>query len=68
MTQDDYEAGLAWTGPRKRWRFSAGYLQSFWFNAVTPNEFIPAVQSNDYTDVSDTIMFDGLTARVEHLW
>jgi hypothetical protein len=68
MTQFEYEAGLAWTGPRKRWRFSAGYLQSFWFNAVTPNEFIPAVQSNDYTDVSDTIMFDGLTARVEHLW
>ena len=68
MTQFEYEAGLAWTGPRKRWRFSAGYLQSFWFNAVTPNEFIPAVQSSDYTDVSDTIMFDGLTARIERLW
>jgi hypothetical protein len=68
MTILDYEAGLAWTGPRKRWRFSAGYLQSIWFNAVTPNEFIPAVQSNNYTDVSDTITFDGLTARVEHLW
>jgi hypothetical protein len=64
----DYEAGLAWTGPRRRWRFSAGYMQSLWFNAVTTAEFIDAVQASDYADVSDTIMFDGLTARVEHLW
>jgi hypothetical protein len=68
MTLFDYEVGLAWTGPRKRWRFAAGYLQSFWFNAVTTSEFIPAVQSGDYTDISDTLMFDGLTARVEHFW
>ncbi|HEX6963979.1 MAG TPA: Lpg1974 family pore-forming outer membrane protein, partial [Lacipirellula sp.] len=68
MTVFDYELGLAWTGPRRRWRFSAGYLQSHWFNAATPNEFIPAVQSSDYHDVSETITFDGLTARVEHLW
>jgi hypothetical protein len=68
MTLFDYEVGLAWTGPRKRWRFAAGYTQSYWFNAVTTEEFISAVQANDYTDISDTLMFDGLTARVEHLW
>jgi hypothetical protein len=68
MTLFDYELGLAWTGPRKRWRFAAGYTQSYWFNAVTTADFIPAVQSSDYSDISDTIMFDGLTARVEHLW
>jgi len=68
MTLLDYELGLAWTSPRRRWRFSAGYTQSFWFNAVTTAEFIDAVQASQYTDVSDTIMFDGLTARVEHLW
>jgi hypothetical protein len=68
MTLLDYELGLAWSGPRKRWRLAAGYTQSFWFNAVTTSEFIPAVQNGDFSDVSDTIMFDGLTARVEHLW
>ncbi len=68
MTLFDYELGLAWSGPRKRWRFAAGYTQSYWFNAVTTAEFIPAVQSGNYSDISDTIMFDGLTARVEHLW
>ena len=68
MTLFDYELGLAWSGPRKRWRFAAGYTQSYWFNAVTTAEFISAVQSSNYSDISDTIMFDGLTARVEHLW
>jgi len=68
MTIFDYELGLAWTSPRRRWRFAAGYTQSFWFNAVTPAEFIEAVQASNYTDVSDTIMLDGLVARVEHLW
>jgi hypothetical protein len=64
----DYEVGVAWVGPRGRWRFSAGYTQAFWFNAVTTAEYIDAVQASDYGGVSDTIMLNGLTARVEHLW
>lgn len=64
----DYEVGLAWTGPRGRWRFAAGYTQAFWFNAVTTAEYIDAVQTSNYSGVSDTIMLNGLTARVEHLW
>ena len=64
----DYEVGLAWVGPRGRWRFSAGYTQAFWFNAVTTAEFIDAVQTSNYGGMSDTIMLNGLTARVEHLW
>ncbi|WP_428305383.1 Lpg1974 family pore-forming outer membrane protein [Lacipirellula sp.] len=64
----DYEVGVAWTGPRGRWRFAAGYTQSFWFNAVTTSDYIDAVQSSNYGGVSDTIMLNGLTARVEHLW
>ncbi len=64
----DYELGLAWSGPRKRWRSAAGYTQSYRFNAVTTADFIPAVQTGNYSDISDTIMFDGLTARVEYLW
>ena len=64
----DYEVGLAWTGPRGRWRFAAGYTQAFWFNAVTTAEYIDAVQTSNYSGMSDTIMLNGLTARVEHLW
>jgi hypothetical protein len=64
----DYEVGLAWVGPRGRWRFAAGYTQAFWFNAVTTAEYIDAVRTSDYHGVSDTIMLNGLTARVEHLW
>jgi hypothetical protein len=64
----DYEVGVAWVGPRGRWRFSAGYTQAFWFNAVTTAEYIDAVQASDYGGMSDTIMLNGLTARVEHLW
>jgi hypothetical protein len=64
----DYEVGLAWTGPRRRWRFAAGYTAKFWFNAVTTSTFIDAVQTNNYTNIGDTISFDGLVAHVEHLW
>ena len=64
----DYEVGVAWVGPRQRWRFAAGYVQAFWFNAVTTSEYIDAVQSSAYDGMSDTIMLNGLTARVEHLW
>lgn len=62
----DYEFGLAWTGPRNRWRFSGGYMASFWFNAVTTPSFIDAVQADNYVGVSDTISFDGFTTRLEY--
>jgi len=64
----DYEFGLAWTGPCNRWRFSTGYMASFWFNAVTTSSFIDAVQADNYVNVSDIISFDGLTARIERRW
>ena len=68
VTLLDYEVGLAWTGPRRRWRFATGYTQAFWYNAVTTSEFIEAVQDSDFTGVGHTITFDGLTARVERMW
>lgn len=61
----DLEVGVAWTGPCRRWRFSAGYVASFWYNVITTAEFIDAVQANNYTDVGDTLSFDGLSARIE---
>jgi hypothetical protein len=61
----DLELGLSWLGPQGRFRFSAGYLVSAWFNAVKTDDFIKAVQANNFTDLGDTLSFDGLTARAE---
>lgn len=57
----DYEFGLAWTGPGRRWRLSAGYTASYWFNALTTEELLRGGEG-------ETIMFDGLVTRIEHLW
>ncbi len=61
----DLELGLGWRGPRDRWRFSAGYLFSAWFNVVSNEEFIRTVQSGQMHGVDDTLTFDGLVARAE---
>lgn len=59
----DLEAGLGWVGPRRRLKFSGGYLVSTWFNVVTTDDWIDAVQANEFNDLSGTITFDGLVAR-----
>ena len=68
VTLVDYEVGVAWSGPKRRWRFSTGYTATHWFNALTTASFIDNVQANNYVGGDQTISFDGLTARVEHLW
>jgi hypothetical protein len=62
----DVELGVGWIGPNDRFKFSAGYLVSAWFNAVKTDDFIKSVQTNDFRDSGDTLTFDGLTARVEY--
>ena len=64
----DYELGVAWVGPKGRFRVAAGYMMSFWFNAVTTPVWVDAVQADNYVDVADTIAFDGLVGRVECRW
>jgi len=68
ITLLDYEAGVSWTGPCRKWRISSGYTASHWFNAVTTAEFINAVQANSYDTADGTISFSGLTARIERRW
>lgn len=68
MTLLDYEVGIAWSGPQRKWRFATGYTASYWYNAVTNSDYIGAVQTGRYGDLSDTISFDGLTARIERMW
>jgi hypothetical protein len=64
----DYELGLAWTSPGNHLRLAVGYMATHWFNAVTTPVFIDAVQANNYTDVGDTISFDGAVGHVELRW
>lgn len=64
----DIEVGLNWMSQQRKWRASAGYLTSYWFNTLTTSQFISSVQANNYTSASDTLMFEGLTARLERRW
>ena len=61
----DLELGVGWVGPRRRLKFSGGYLVSTWFNVVTTEDWINAVRSNSYDDLSGVITFDGLAARAQ---
>ncbi len=64
----EYEIGLGWMSASEHWRFATGYMFSHWMNAVTTPEFIDAVQADSYTDVGDTITFDGFVTRIEARW
>ena len=59
----DLELGFGWVGPRRRLKFSGGYLVSTWFNVVKTEDFINAVQNSDFDDLSGILTFDGLVAR-----
>jgi hypothetical protein len=52
----------------EHWRFASGYMFSHWMNAITVPEFIDAVQADNYTDVGDTLSFDGFVTSVEARW
>ncbi len=44
---------------------TVGYVFSAWTNVVKTEDWINAVQTNDFRDMGDTITFDGIVARVE---
>jgi hypothetical protein len=64
----EYELGLAWTSCSDRWRIATGYMYSHWLNTVTTDEFIDAVQADNYVDVEDSLTFDGFVTRMECRW
>ncbi|MEX0643141.1 MAG: Lpg1974 family pore-forming outer membrane protein [Pirellulales bacterium] len=68
VPQLEYELGLGWTSPSGHWRFTTGYMLSYWGNVVTTPEFIDAVQADNYTDVDGNLTFDGAVSRVELRW
>lgn len=45
---------------------SAGYDYSIWFNVVTPEAIVDAVQAGDFSgDMEDDLTFDGVFLRIE---
>jgi hypothetical protein len=62
----DLEAGVGWTSDNGKLSLSAGYLVNAWFNTVKTQDFIHAIQSNNYLGLSDTMTFDGLQARLAY--
>ena len=65
MTQLDFEIGLGWWYSNCL-NISAGYLVSAWLNTATTNEFIDAVQTNDFNSIEgDGLTFEGLVVRAD---
>lgn len=61
----DLELGVGWRSAADRVRVSVGYRVDTWFNMVTNEDFIYAVQQNNYLGLEDTISFDGLVGQAE---
>lgn len=61
----DLEIGGGFYLPEGRLQATVGYVFSAWTNVVKTEDWIRAVQMNDFRDMGDTITFDGLVARVE---
>ncbi len=67
----DLELGAGWQSCCGRWRVSGGYMVAGWFNSIPQNQWIQAVQTNDFAGLSNTmnaITFDGFTTRIEYRW
>lgn len=67
----ELELGAGWQSRCGRWRVNGGYMVAGWFNSIPQNQWIQAVQTNDFASLSDTmnaITFDGFTARLEYRW
>lgn len=64
----EMELGAGWLGVNRHLRLSAGYRVSAWFNVVTTDEWIWAVQNSEFRNMSGTLTFDGIVGRAEWLF
>jgi len=72
VTVYDLELGAGWQNDCGNVRLSVGYMYSMWYNVTRTNEWINAVQHNNFADPSDNfnsfMSFDGLVTRLEVRW
>jgi hypothetical protein len=61
----DAQVGISWTSPNGHLCVSGGYMLSEWLNAVRTDEFIHAVQTNNFIGLGKGLGFDGFLARAE---
>lgn len=61
----DSELGIGWQNCTGRFRVSAGYLFSTWFNAVTTRDYIQSVRTAQLLNLDDSLTFSGLALRGE---
>jgi len=61
----DLELGFGWTSPGETVRCTIGYMFSGWYDVVQPGDYIESVRANGYRGLGDSLVFDGLTTRVE---
>ena len=61
----DIEIGIGYRSLNDRIRLTAGYRVDTWFNMVTNEDFVWAVQQNNFLNLEDSISFDGLVTRLE---
>jgi hypothetical protein len=62
----DLELGAGWQSQCGRFRLTGGYLFSSWLNAIPTDQWIQAVQRNNFVGLGDNITFDGFTARATY--
>lgn len=61
----DLELGGGFYLPKGTIRVTAGYMFSAWTNMLKHEDWIDAVQANNFTDMSGVITLDGLVFRLE---
>ncbi len=61
----EMELGLGWQNQTGNLRATAGYFITSWFNTVSTETYIDAVQRSSFVHAEDAVVFDGLTARLE---
>ncbi|MCY2988604.1 MAG: Lpg1974 family pore-forming outer membrane protein [Planctomycetota bacterium] len=61
----DLEVGGGFYGPGGNFRATLGYVFSAWTNVVKTQDWVHGVQTNNFADMSGTMTFDGLVARIE---
>ena len=61
----DAELGFGLSLWNDKLRLTAGYSFSGWLNVVRTDQFIGAVQANNFSGMSSTLTFDGFVGRVE---
>ena len=61
----DAELGTGLSLWNDKLRLTAGYSFSGWFNVVRTDQFIGAVQTNNFSGMSNGLSFDGFVGRVE---